>query len=339
MRNPASPDTADKDPADKDPADKDPASPDTASPNPASPDPTFPDPASPNPAAKDPASETPTPKPTKPKPDSQPQLTPTPIAAYHRDAIFHHHGPFSPSFMTEAIRTLIRTLPLDPDEPQSWQDRRAHAALLGLAALHPRDEIEVMIGVQALAAYHAASACWRIGMNLRRPNGESTRHITTAASAARTFDAMLRALERRQVKPLAVPVGRPTPRIWTPADDNPSATMDHMLDRCLANQRRDAANDQAEPPPAWTEQLLAAAQEFLERERIEHENEGLDIANTEGILPGGGMIVMADPTPQQAAYLARRVGLQYRREFEENRLKGIHKLPKIRPIRPGDLIP
>ncbi|WP_428532646.1 hypothetical protein [Rhodopila sp.] len=290
--------------------------------------PAAPTPASPNPAAK-------SNKPTKPQPDSQPQPTPP----YHRDAIFHHHGPFSPSFMTEAIRTLVRTLPLDPDEPQAWQDRRAHAALLGLAALHPRDEIEVMIGVQALAAYHAASACWRIGMNLRRPHGESTRHITTAASAARTFDAMLRALERRQVKPLAVPIGRPAPRIWTPDDENPSATMDHMLDRCLATRNRDAANDLTEPPIAWTEHDLAAAREFLERERIEQENEGLDIANTEGILPGGGMIVMEDPTPQQAAYLARRVGLGYRREFEANRLKGIHQLPKIRPIRPGDLIP
>ena len=302
-------------------------------------------PASDYPAPETPTSKTPTPKtptqkpakPTKPKPDSQPQPTTTP--PYHRDAIFHHHGPFSPSFMNEAIRTLIRTLPLDPDEPQAWQDRRAHAALLGLAALHPRDEIEVMLGVQALAAYHAASACWRIGMNLRRPNGESTRHFTTAASAARTFDTMLRALERRQVKPLAVPVGRPTPRIWTPAEDNPTATMDQMLDRCLATQHRDAANDQTEPPPAWTEQVLAAAQAFLEQERVEQENAGLDIANTEGILPGGGMIVMDDPTPQQAAYLARRVGLQYRREFEANRLKGIHTLPKIRPIRPGDLIP
>ena len=84
-----------------------------------------------------------------------------------------------------------------------------HSALLGLAALHPRDEIEVMLGVQAIAAYHAAAACWRIGINHHRPNGDSTRHITTAASRARTFDALLRALERRQAKPLCCPVGRP----------------------------------------------------------------------------------------------------------------------------------
>ena len=37
--------------------------------------------------------------------------------------------------------------------------------------------------------------------------------------------------------------------------------------------------------------------------------------------------------------MARRLGLAYRREYEENLRKGIKKIPKIRPIRPGDLIP
>ncbi|WP_428488530.1 hypothetical protein [Rhodopila sp.] len=243
--------------------------------------------------------------------------------------------------MTEAIRTLMRALPLDPNEPQGWQDRRMHSALLGLSALHPRDEIEVMLGVQALSAYHAAAACWRLGMNLRRPNGDSIRHFTAAASAARTFDTMLRAIERRQAKPLAIPLGRPTPRVWTAADDNPTEVMRDLEDRCLAaeNGYTQDATDPAEPPITWTDEALAEANAFLERERIAKENEGLDIANTEGILPGGGMIVMDDPTPEQTAYMARRVGLQYRREYEANRLKGIDKLPKIRPIRTGDLIP
>ena len=266
---------------------------------------------------------------------------PDPPPPYHRDAIFQHDGPLNPSFMTEAIRTLMRALPLDPNEPQGWQDRRMHSALLGLSALHPRDEIEVMLGVQAIAAYHAAAACWRLGMNLRRPNGDSIRHFTAAASAARTFDTMLRAIERRQAKPLAVPVGRPVPRVWNRGDDNPTEVMRRMADRCLEDENgyTQDATDPAEPPITWTDEALAKADAFLERERIAKENEGLDIANTEGILPGGGMIVMDDPTPEQTAYMARRVGLQYRREYEANRLKGIDKLPKIRPIRTGDLIP
>ncbi|MDR3533397.1 MAG: hypothetical protein P4L90_22925, partial [Rhodopila sp.] len=208
------------------------------------------------------------------------------------------------------------------------------------AAIHPRDPIEVMLGVQAISAYQAACACWRLGMNLRRPSGDSTRHISAAATAARTFDSMLRALERRQAKPLAVPAGRPAPRVWP--GNKTGAMLDGMADRI----RR---IDEAEPPPEqpgpphlpveWSPEALAIAEEMREQERIKEENKGLDIANTEGILPGGGMIMPEDPTPQQAAYIGRRLGLMYKREYEENLRKGIKKIPKIRPIRPGDLIP
>jgi hypothetical protein len=59
---------------------------------------------------------------------------------------------------------------------------------LALSALHPRDEIEVLLGVQAMSAHHAAMACWYLGMNIAKPNATSTRHITAACSAARAFD-------------------------------------------------------------------------------------------------------------------------------------------------------
>src|ERR1700710_2065203 len=93
------------------------------------------------------------------------ETTTPPAPPYDRDAIFQPDGPFHPSFMRESVRAMLRTLPLDPAEPQGWSDRRMHAALLGLSALHPRDEIEVMLGVQAMSAHHAAMAAWRIGMN------------------------------------------------------------------------------------------------------------------------------------------------------------------------------
>jgi hypothetical protein len=51
------------------------------------------------------------------------------------------------------------------------------------------------------------------------------------------------------------------------------------------------------------------------------------------------MIVPEDPTPQQVAYMSRRSGLMYRREYEDNLRRGIRAFPKIRPIRPGDMIP
>lgn len=258
---------------------------------------------------------------------------------YDRDAIFRPDSPINPIFITEAIRTVMRALPLDPAEPSAWSHRRMFSAMLSLAALNPRDEIEVSLGVQALQAYHAAAACFRIGMNLRRPNGDSTRHITAACSAARTYDSMLRAIERRQARPLSVPIGRPPSHTW-PATD-PTRYIEQLEERCRRGEHGPDPDPGAEPksPVAWSKEDLAIAGAVLEKQRFERENEGLDIANTEGILPGGGMILTEDPTPQQKAYMARRLGLAYRREYDENLCKGIKMIPKIRPVRPGDLIP
>ena len=255
---------------------------------------------------------------------------PTP---YDPAAIFHRDGPIEPTFMAEAIRTLMRAMPLDAREPKPWAHRRMHSAMRALAALHPRDEIEVMLGVQALSAYQAAAACWRIGMNLRQPHGDSTRHITAAASAARTFDSLLRAIERRQAKPLAVPVGRPAPQTW------PRPDLAGLAQEWETRCGRDEADAEPAPVATWTKEALAITDKIREQNRIEAENHGLDIANTEGILPGGGMIMPEDPTPQQAAYIGRRLGLMYKREYHDSLRQGIKKIPKIRPIRPGDHIP
>jgi hypothetical protein len=231
----------------------------------------------------------------------------------------------------------MRTLPLDPAAPQTWHHRRMYGALLGISALHPRDEIEIMLGVQAMSAYHAAAACWRLGMNHHLPNGDSTRHITTAATAARAFDTLLRAIERRQVKPLGIPVGRPAPRSWPNRDL--TGFVGAITERCARGA--DGCDPQAELPPwvVWTEEDCAFADAFFETQRIAKQNEGLDIANTAGILPGGGMIVPDDPTPEQAAYMARRMGEMYRDKFEADLANGIYRIPEIQPIRPGDLIP
>ena len=275
-------------------------------------------------------------------PDLTPDLTQHPATQtppqpppYDRDAIFDQNGPFNPTFVSEAIRTVMRALPLDQAEPRAWRDRRMYSALLSLAALNPRDEIEIMLGVQALASYHAAAACWRIGMNIRKPNGDSTRHMAAAANAARTFDTMLKAIERRQAKPLGIPVGRPPSRTWPLV--SPTETIEALEERC-----RTVAPPSTLPPApkvVWTEQDLKIAEAHMAKRKRDKENEGLDIANTEGILPCGGMILPENPTPQQEAYMGRRLALMYRREYEEGLKKGIKTMPKIRPIRAGDLIP
>lgn len=262
--------------------------------------------------------------------------TDDPAPPYNRDAIFDADGPINPVFMLEAIRTLLRALPIDETEPKAWRNRRMAAALMSLAALHPRDEIEVMLGVQALCAYHAAAACWHLGMNHSYPRGSGLRQFSAAASAARTFDTLLKALERRQAKPLSVPVGRPAPRQW-PAPDL-AADIGRVEERCRRGET-DPADESPEPAVGWSADALAAADATLERMRTEAETEGLDIAHTEGILPGGGMIMPENPTPQQDAYVARRLGLRVKQERAENLRNGIDVLPQIRPLRPGDLVP
>jgi hypothetical protein len=269
----------------------------------------------------------------------EPQTNTDPIQ-YDPDPLFSLNGPVNPICVDEAVRTLIRALPLgDTAEPSAWAYRRMFAAMQALAALHPRDEIEIMLGVQALSAYHAAAANWRIGMNLRRPHGDSTRHVTTAASAARTFDTLLKAIERRQAKPLALPPGYPPPREWPP--QNPAAFMIAQETRLQHGQHDPEPERPAPPLPTaeWTPDAIALAHEIIEQDRIEDENRGLDIANTEGIRPDGSIIMPEDPTPQQEAYIARRLGLAYKREYAENLRNGSKKLPKIRPLRTGDLVP
>jgi hypothetical protein len=251
---------------------------------------------------------------------------------YDPGALFQDDGPIHPSFVHESVRTLMRALPLgDDDEPRPWGYRRMHSALNALSVLRPRDEIELMLAVQALAAYHAAAACWHVGMNLKRPYGDSTRHIATAASAARTFDSLLKALERRQAKPIAS-AERPAPQQWAPSD---SATFIMAIER---NCRMDEADIGPDEVVEWTPEDIAMVERMAEADRIAEENEGLDIANTAGILPDGGMIMPADPTPQQEAYVARRLGLSYKREYAENLRHGIRKYPQIRAVRTGDLI-
>ena len=255
-----------------------------------------------------------------------------------QNAIFDKNGPIEPNFMHDAVQTLMRNMPLgDPSEPAARANRRMMSALFALSALHPRSEIEVMLGVQALCAYQAAAACWRIGMNVRRPNGDSTRHFAAAASSARTFDTLLKAIERRQAKPLSVPIGRPQPRIW--ADIDPTRYMRGWEDRCA--QTYSGEDNDAHPidPKTWTPEEVAFVTAFKEQDRVDRENRGLDIANTEGILPGGGMIMPEEPTPHQQAYLQRRLTLMYVRERDENLRHGIKTKTEFRPIRPGHLIP
>jgi hypothetical protein len=249
------------------------------------------------------------------------------------DDIFSDQSPIDPGFMDEAIRNVIQSLPLSGPEPAAWIQRRMHCALIMLAALYPRDETEVALAVQAVSAYHAAASCWHWAMNLPADQlAERHRHRAAAGSSARTFDTLLKSLERRQAKPLTVPPGRPEPRTWGPMQTQP------FIERL---ESRVAQEDDRPPllPAHWSKEAIAAAEAISEQHRFGDDNAGLDLANTDGILPGGGMIVPENPTPQQAAYLARRLRLMYQREHRENLRNGVKTPIRIRGFRTGDLIP
>jgi hypothetical protein len=262
-----------------------------------------------------------------------------PDTFYDPDAIFHEDGPLDPMFVADAVQAVMRALPLEAPEPGAAQRRHMDAAMMALAATNPRDAIEMMLAVQAVSAYQAACACWRIGMNLRHPRGDSTRHISAAGTAARTFDSLLRAIERRQAKPLGAPVGRPAPRVWP--KDKSATSVDWMAQRLRHYDEAVVHKPPERPvnPVVWTREALAIAKQMREREQLEEENAGLDLANVEGILPGGGIIMPECPTPQQEKYIARRLGLMYKREYADNLRNGIKAYPKIRPLRTGDFVP
>ena len=126
---------------------------------------------------------------------------------YDRDAIFRSNSPIDPICVLEAVAAIKQALPITPGEPNDVVSRRMHGALRALAALHARDEIELMLGVQVLCAYHAATACWRLGMNLALPHGDSTRHIATAGSAfGEVADAVTVGIH--QAQPVEQGIGR-----------------------------------------------------------------------------------------------------------------------------------
>jgi hypothetical protein len=285
-------------------------------------------------------------------PDRTPNPTTDPTAPpYDRDAIFDQNGPIDPRCVEQAICTIIRNTPIDPGEPRAHAARRTYTTMRAFAALHPRDEIEIMLCVQALCAYHAATACWRLAANPsrpdprrpdpRRPDEDKSRHISKAATAVRTFDTVLRALERRQAKPLAVPAGRPASRDWPNpdldahirdisrrCDIGPDQPGDHQPGRDITVADRESMNDDE----------LISALALSEPAFLHDENIGLDLANTEGILPGGGMIVPEQPTPQQGAYIERRLRLMYLREKQQIDRDGSDRKIVFRPLRTGDLV-
>ncbi len=136
-----------------------------------------------------------------------------------------------------------------------------------------------------------------------------------------------------------MPIGRPASRVWS--TDKASTPLDWLAQRVLLCDDTPVPELPRRPATlvAWTTKALAIGKLMQEQDRVEEENAGLDLANVDGILPGGGIIMPENPTRQQQQYIARRLGLMYKREHADNLRNGIRTYPKIRPLRTGDLVP
>ena len=100
---------------------------------------------------------------------------------------------------------------MEPGERRLYRNRRICAAIRAVQALAPRDETELMLAVDAVTAHFQAAVHWRASTDDALTQAESLRHLSAAAAATRVFDSMLRAIERRQARPMAESPSRPTP--------------------------------------------------------------------------------------------------------------------------------
>ncbi len=270
-----------------------------------------------------------------PRTSTTPSAPPEP--PYDRDALFRPDGPLNPVFINDTLRSLMRALPHDPDESDRFRTNRMYGSLCALSGMYPRDEIEMMYAAAAVMAFHASAACYRLGMNGAQPNGENTRHITAAGSSIRTFDSLIKGLERRQTRPMAMPQG---PRDWshvTPADNilllerlarGEGETLAAPPIRTAPNQAPQIfvrpIQEIAIAEPVWTPEMIRNARADLDRD--------LPPA-IEGVQPDGSIIVPENPTPEQEAYIVQRLLDNSRADVRSG---GRLRIP---PIRAGDRIP
>ncbi len=272
-----------------------------------------------------------------------------PEPPYERDALFRPDGPLNPVFILDMLRSLMRALPHDPDEADMFRTNRMYGALCALSGMYPRDEIEMMYGAAALMSFYASAACYRLGMNGALPNGENSRHITTAGSAIRTFDNLIKGLERRQSRPMAIvpgPIdwshvtagldirtlerqarGEPAGETAPPIRTAPRAAAAMVV---TPDRRTMTAQNRSIAEPVWTQAMVRTAKAGFDREPPPP-------PAIDGVEPDGSIIVPENPTPEQEAYIGKRIIENGRDKWTDELLTG--RKPRLLPIRPGDRIP
>jgi hypothetical protein len=194
-------------------------------------------------------------------------------------------------------------------------------------------------------------AGYRIGMNGATPNGENTRHIAAANASIRTFDTMLKGLERRQARPCAAPMG---PNAWDDTDlerfandwaervracsvpksggqePHPTAPLPAPSPPPSDEPSASQAPEPDPPAPAWTAEMIADAE-------AEIATADPPPPPVEGVAPDGSIVVPDNPTPDQEAYMGARIIHNLRDRWADE--IDSNEKPTIPRLRPGDRIP
>jgi hypothetical protein len=258
--------------------------------------------------------------------------TTEPPPPYPHDDLFTAHGPIHPASALDALRTLIRNLPMEPGERDLYRKRRICAAIRAVQSLAPRDETELMLAVDAITAHYQAAAHWRASTDGALSQAESLRHLSAAAAATRVFDSMLRAIERRQARPMA---GPPTCRDWLRVGVEESLDVASDLVRTDESESEDAIID----PPVWPDAAIQRTQTGIDK--IILAEDGPIPTGIDGVAPDGSIIVPEQATEAQQDYIGRRIASHIRNEQASRQDPGTRPVirPIIKPLRPGDRVP
>lgn len=165
------------------------------------------------------------------------------------------------TFMAMLIDTLAMMVPAKDDGSDATAIRRDIARML-FDALKPRDAVEAMLAARAIAAHHATMDGYARAAQPGTSDENSIRLRANAIAASRSFDAVLRTLEKRRKEPDAPAVetaansdGRPDEPVGqqVPCRSDGPPSLPHWRDETAHTRRRTVYSDgtalASTPPP------------------------------------------------------------------------------------------
>ena len=109
-------------------------------------------------------------------------------------------------FPARTLRAMAFTLPRPgDDEPESAWQEEVEIALDTLAALDPRNPIEVILALQIIAATAAAQDAHRLAFEPGASEAQAHRHRASANAMTRSVTTAMRLLNQPSKRPVGLP--------------------------------------------------------------------------------------------------------------------------------------